>query len=314
MRIGYGPVFKGYNGRIEPSTLERGESDQMCGVICSEGGIRRATGLVRVQDYGLRTSTSAGFTASTWIDVAYGSATFHEFGAKWSVMGAVNPSTISGEHFIFSRRIMIGGSEYYAPALAIQSDGTVKLYWTDSNEVDHSITSTLTMSTGTVYVFAAIRLDDDIYLYVGTLTGGMVLWASGDGLGTDDYPEDEDVYSLIVGADGDQTNSLIGHMGYITALDLALQEPEVAVMPWPMPRLRSCLLHMELDVAAGSEFEDDSPFSYTITHAAGVTHEEAALTQVSKTVQMLGETRVPGDRVYANAIVDGKLYATRLNA
>ncbi len=60
-RIGYGPVFKGFNGRIHPTVLERGESDQMCGVFTSEGGVLRAPGLVRVQDFGLRTGYSTTF-------------------------------------------------------------------------------------------------------------------------------------------------------------------------------------------------------------------------------------------------------------
>jgi len=314
VRVGFGPVFKGYNGRVDPSAMDRAETDQMCGVFCSEGGILKAPGLVRVNSYGLGSALCASFDGSHWIKVVNGTDTWHEFGSKWTVLGAFNPTTISGEHFIFSKRVEISASDYYAPALSIQSDGTLKLYWTDSNGDDHSITSTNTVSTGTTYLFLAVRLDDALYLYVGTLTTTPTEWASTTGLGAADYPEDEATNDFWLASDPDEAHGLIGKLDSPTVYDFAIQETGVAVLACPQPRLRTCLLHMGLNEAAGSEFEDHSRFSYTITHAAGVTHEEEGLILTPTIVNMLGETRVPGDRVYANAIVAGLLYASRLNA
>lgn len=316
MRIGFGPVFKGYNGRVGAVVMEREETDQMCGVLCSEGGIIRAPGLTRVQEFGLRTGFSTTFDTNLWIEVLNGSVTWHEFGNKWSVLGAFNPTTIAAEHFLWAKRVEISSSDYYAPALAIQSDGKLKLYWTNAAGDDKSITSTLTVSTGTTYVYVARRLDDDLVLYVGTLTGTMAEWASGSGLGVENYPEDEAVNHFYVGSDPDKTNSFRGDMAYVTALDIALDELGLAAMKWPMPRLRSCLLHMRLDEATATEFEDHSTYQddYSISHAAGVTHQAAPLVQTPKLINMLGETRVPGGLVYANVIADGQLYATRLNA
>jgi hypothetical protein len=314
-RTDFGPVFTGYQGRVVDRVLDRKESPDLRGVLCGEGGVRRAPGAVKITSYTNRTGYSAGFTAasSTWVKVAG----FPLLGSRWTIMGAFQVDSVSGDHYIFDRVVEISSTDYHAPGLRINSSSQLVLEWTDSAGNDKSITSSNTVSTSTPYFFIARRFDDEVALYVGTLTSAPTLWASGTGLGNTDYPTDDATHAFVVGANGDTatpaSDFFDGDIDGISVLELSVEDFDMAYVEWPQPRMKRCLLNLSFDEAAGSEFTDLSAHAgeYTITHDADVQHQQTALMATPDVVNYIGEVVKPdaGQRILT--IVDGSFYASR---
>jgi len=316
-RTSFGPVFTGYQGRVNDRVMDRKESPALRGVICGEGGIMRAFGSVKDSSATDHAGKSAGFVAasSTYIKVLNASSTFPLLGTRWTIMGAFQATTTAADSYVFDRVLTISGSPYHAPALVVTTSNTLSLKWTNSAGVDKSIDSVLTVTDTETYFFIARRLDDALALYVGQIGTSPTLWASGTGLGATDVPADAGSHAFVVGANGTNatpnSDHFNGFIDGITILELAVEEFDMPYVEWAQPRMKRCCLHLPLEIAAGSEFVDMSRNTYTITHHASVTHEDTALMASPTLVNFVGEVVKPdaGQRIVT--IADGKFYANR---
>ncbi len=316
-RTSFGPVFTGYQGRVNDRVMDRKESPDLRGVICGEGGVQRAYGSVKEKTATGHTGYCAGFVSasSTYVKVLNSSSTFPLLGSRWTIMGAFQATTTAADQYVFDRVVTIGGSPYHAPALMIQADNTLVLKWTNSSGTDKSITSTSTVTDTETYFFIARRLDDAMVLYVGQLGTSPTEWASGTGLGVSDVPADTGSHAFVVGANGTNATPNSDHFnGFIdgvTILDLAVEDFDMPYVEYPQPRMKRCLLSMPLGIAAGSEFEDVSSNTYTITHHASVTHQDTALCASPSIVNFVGEVVKPDAGQRIAHIEDGLFYASR---
>ena len=319
-RLPFGPVFTGYQGRVNDRTLDRKESPGLRGVFCGEGGVRRSPGSVKSKSATAHNGFSAGFVtaSSTYVEIFDSASSFPLLGTRWTTMGAFQATATVADQYVFDRVVTIAASPYHAPALMINASNQVVLKWTDSGGTDKSITSTSTVTDGETYYFICRRLDDALVLYVGQEGVSPTEWASGTGLGATDIPADTGSHAFVVGANG--TNSVPnsdhfgGFLDGIVIYEYAVNELDMPYMECAQPRMKRCLLHLAFDEAAGSEFVDLSRHTYTITHHASVTHQDAALLVSPAIVNFVGEVvkSDAGQRIVH--IADGLFYASRAYA
>jgi hypothetical protein len=319
----YGPEFGGYRGNLNDRTMDPRETDQLRGVLCNEGGVLRAFGTVKSSSVADHVSSAAEFdvTTGTYLRVGSDAGDFPLLGMRWTILGAFKPTTPLANSRIFDRVVTISGSPYHAPSLYMAATGELTLAWTKADGTDKSITSTNQCVVDTAYMFIARRNDDALSLHVATLTSVFAEWASGTGLGVDDFPADAGTHYFVLGANGTNdppdSDHFEGVIDGITVLEFALGDDELDVgyLEWPAPRMDRCLVHLPLDEAAGEAFTNHSSqgLTYLTDHEANIAHQASALVLAPTVVNFIGETRDSTGRQFVNVIADGNLYSSRTN-